>query len=128
MLRKPRRHTTAEDSSRRTSLDVDVAVFADEAGRRVAVGVVPLVVLVRPDVDAVLVAAVIVRLSRRPQSAVNDHSMMIRYDTRCYFNVRSKADISQLNLPHGCTQSLSTSVPIRSVREQIFRTNSLPFQ
>jgi len=27
----------------------------------------------------------------------DDHS----YDTRCYFNVRSKADISQLNLPHG---------------------------
>jgi len=28
--------------------------------------------------------------------------IMIRYDTRCYFNVRSKADIvSQLNLPHG---------------------------
>jgi len=25
----------------------------------------------------------------------------IRYDTRNYFNVRSKADISQLNLPHG---------------------------
>jgi len=25
----------------------------------------------------------------------------IRYDTRCYFNVRSKADICQLNLPHG---------------------------
>jgi len=25
----------------------------------------------------------------------------IRYDTRCYFNVRSKADITQLNLPHG---------------------------
>jgi len=24
-----------------------------------------------------------------------------RYDTRSYFNVRSKADISQLNLPHG---------------------------
>ena len=23
-----------------------------------------------------------------------------RYDTRCYFNVRSKADMSQLNLPH----------------------------
>ena len=23
------------------------------------------------------------------------------YNTRCYFNVRSKADISQLNLPHG---------------------------
>ena len=25
----------------------------------------------------------------------------IRYDTRCYFNVRSKANTSQLNLPHG---------------------------
>jgi len=25
----------------------------------------------------------------------------IRYDTRCNFNVRSKADMSQLNLPHG---------------------------
>ena len=24
----------------------------------------------------------------------------IRYDTKSYFNVRSKADISQLNLPH----------------------------
>ena len=24
-----------------------------------------------------------------------------RYDTRCYFNVRSKADMSQLSLPHG---------------------------
>jgi len=28
-------------------------------------------------------------------------TVTIRYDTRCYFNVRSKADISQLNLPHG---------------------------
>jgi len=26
---------------------------------------------------------------------------LLRYDARCYFNVRSKADISQLNLPHG---------------------------
>jgi len=26
---------------------------------------------------------------------------LIRYDTRCYFNVRSKANMSQLNLPHG---------------------------
>jgi len=26
----------------------------------------------------------------------------VRYDTRCYFNVRSKkAEMSQLNLPHG---------------------------
>ena len=28
--------------------------------------------------------------------------MAVRYDTRCYFNVRSKVDMSQLNLPHGC--------------------------
>ena len=28
-------------------------------------------------------------------------SLAIRYDSRCYFNVRSKADMSQLNLPHG---------------------------
>jgi len=26
--------------------------------------------------------------------------LCLRYDTRCYFNVRSKADISRLNLPH----------------------------
>jgi len=26
---------------------------------------------------------------------------IVRYDTRCYFNLRSKADTSQLNLPHG---------------------------
>ena len=28
-------------------------------------------------------------------------TVTIRYDTRCYFDVRSKADTSQLNLPHG---------------------------
>jgi len=33
-------------------------------------------------------------------------AVTIRYDTRCYFNVRSKADISQLNLPHGDHQIL----------------------
>ena len=25
----------------------------------------------------------------------------IRYDTTCYFNVRSKADMSRFNVPHG---------------------------
>jgi len=30
----------------------------------------------------------------------------IRYDTRCYFDVRSKADVSQLNLPHGNPRKL----------------------
>jgi len=28
------------------------------------------------------------------------NEIIVRYDTRCYFNVRSKADMSQLNLPH----------------------------
>jgi len=27
-------------------------------------------------------------------------TLSIRYDTRCYFNVRSKANMRQLNLPH----------------------------
>jgi len=27
--------------------------------------------------------------------------ILLRYDTRWYFNMRSKADVSQLNLPHG---------------------------
>jgi len=35
-----------------------------------------------------------------PLEAFYPHSKTIRYDTRCYFNVRSKADMSQLNLPH----------------------------
>jgi len=29
------------------------------------------------------------------------HFILLRYDTRCYFDVRSKAEISQLNLPRG---------------------------
>jgi len=28
-------------------------------------------------------------------------TLVLRYDARCCFNVRSKADMSQLNLPHG---------------------------
>ena len=45
-----------------------------------------------------------------------DLQVGIRYDTRCYFNVRSKADISQLNLPHGTAsreQWRSTASPLR---------------
>jgi len=30
-----------------------------------------------------------------------DRQMDIRYDIRCHFNMRSKADISKLNMPHG---------------------------
>ena len=36
-----------------------------------------------------------------PKIILNDTMNTIRYDTRCYFNVLSKAGISQLNLPHG---------------------------
>jgi len=28
-------------------------------------------------------------------------SGQLRYDMRCYFNVRSKAGMNQLNIPHG---------------------------
>jgi len=34
-------------------------------------------------------------------------AVTIRYDTRCYFNVRSKVDISQLNLLHGTNNNKS---------------------
>ena len=35
------------------------------------------------------------------QCPLNTIRLLIRYDTRCYFNVRSKADMNRLNLPHG---------------------------
>ena len=38
----------------------------------------------------------------------------IRYDTRCYFNVRSKADTSQLNLPHGTWKTTETVADFNS--------------
>jgi len=34
------------------------------------------------------------------QRGVSKNSIIGAYDTRCYFNVRSKADMSQLNLVH----------------------------
>ena len=36
-------------------------------------------------------------------AAISTHACYdtIRYDTRCYFNVRSEADMIRLNLPHG---------------------------
>ena len=39
--------------------------------------------------------------SDRQTDRQTDRMNTRRYDTRCYFNVRSKADTSQLNLPHG---------------------------
>jgi len=38
---------------------------------------------------------------RMPRRKAPKKNALIRYDTRCYFNVCSKANMSQLNLPHG---------------------------
>ena len=49
----------------------------------------------------------------------------IRYDTRCYFNVRSKADISQLNLPHGNDNLKSVKTEkLKSKKTDMLRSNS----
>ena len=37
---------------------------------------------------------------RAPIYRISHGNLTIQYDTRCYFNVRSKADMSQLNLLH----------------------------
>ena len=34
-------------------------------------------------------------------SHMNASTTSCCYDTRCYFNVQSKADMNQFNLPHG---------------------------
>jgi len=36
---------------------------------------------------------------------------VFQYDTRCYFNVRSKADISQLNLPYVTQYEFVANIP-----------------
>ena len=56
-----------------------------------------------------LPSALSVRLSMLRESRAGHNKLLnsfinyitIRYDTRCYFNVRSKADIGRLNLRHG---------------------------
>jgi len=49
----------------------------------------------------------------------------IRYD-RCYFNVRSKADISQLNLPHGTDKlkKCKNRKKLKSKKTDMLRSNS----
>ena len=51
---------------------------------------------------------VFIELERRGPDLRN----MIRYDTRCYFNVRSKANTSQLNLPLG-TDNAKVMIDLR---------------
>jgi len=48
----------------------------------------------------------------------------IRYDTRCYFNVRSKADISQLNLPHGTEELYPYKDNKRTLQTHLTSRNS----
>jgi len=44
-----------------------------------------------------------------------------RYDTRCYFNVQSKADIIQLNLPHGTKMENRKTKKIKNEYTQEYR-------
>ena len=57
--------------------------------------------------------------ARRWPRAANVINSSIQYDTRCYFNVRSKADMSRLNLPHGNGQLKSVKTDKLKGRKQI---------
>ena len=62
------------------------------------------------------------KITRSPGKACT-----IRYDTKCYFNVRSKADISQLNLPHGNRQLKSVKTEekkLKSKKMDMLRSSS----
>ena len=47
----------------------------------------------------------------------------IRYDTRCYFNVRSKADISQLSLPQIWLKDETQAVYKTNEAKLVYRSN-----
>ena len=51
------------------------------------------------------------------------HFTCTEYDTRCYFNVCSKADMSQFNLPHGKTTKKCKTEKLRS-KNGYARSNS----
>ena len=53
-------------------------------------------------------------------SVVQSHT--IRYDTRSYFNVHSKTDISQLNLPHGTKLKKWKREKLKSKKTDILRS------
>ena len=53
--------------------------------------------------------------------SVLGENIIQRYDTRCYFNVRLKADISQLNLPQ---KSVKTGKKLKSKMTDMLRSNS----
>ena len=57
-------------------------------------------------------------------------NVRVKYDTRCYFNVHSKADVSQLNLPHGNCRNKCAFGFRRNVSNDVADTTSSgrPFQ
>ena len=57
--------------------------------------------MLRRDISRRFIIIIIIIINTGNQSKQRRRTITIRYDTRCYFNVRSKADTSQLNLPHG---------------------------
>jgi len=50
---------------------------------------------------------------------------MLRYDTRRYFNVRSKADMSQHNLPHGTNNKKWKTEKLKSKKTDMLRTSEV---
>jgi len=54
------------------------------------------------EIQKAILAIICHGYSRVQLDMLSEHATeFICYDTRCYFNVRSKANMSQLNLPHG---------------------------
>jgi len=49
---------------------------------------------------------------------------LLRYDTRCYFNVRSKADTRQLNLRTKTTTKSVKQKKIKKVKTDMLEVNS----
>jgi len=60
------------------------------------------------------------------QSVLLTDFMLIRYDTRCYFNVRSKADMNRLNLPHGDCLTCLTKRQLQGFITLTYFTNCVP--
>jgi len=60
------------------------------------------------------------------QSVLLTDFMPIRYDTRCYFNVRSKADMNRLNLPHGDCLTCLTKRQLQGFITLTYFTNCVP--
>jgi len=111
----------------RLVLDVVIAVVAG-AAENIGLGGLHFL-----DGDAGSVLAIALRAFRTAEVVLHAvlaahrilaHRHMI-YDTRCYFNVRSNADISQLNLPHGTDNLKSVKTEkLNSKKTDMLRSSS----